>query len=99
MAAATVDEIIDALNSYSDYEEVGSVSRARSYITAARRFLALPSTSSEQGSAMGYTPQLIRDEMAIARSFIAANDGPSQVRFLGVEYGFRGFGNSGEASR
>lgn len=94
MAAATLTQILDDLNDYSDYEEVGSVSRARSYVTAARRFLQLPSSSSEQGSSSGYTPQLIQEEIRLARAYIRANDtnvnsGNSQVRVLGIAEGFR----------
>jgi hypothetical protein len=93
MAAATLTEILEALNDYADYEEVGSVSRARAYVTAARRFLQLPSSSSDQGSALGYTPQLIQEEIALAREYINANDEPnpssSAVRFLSAREGFR----------
>jgi hypothetical protein len=93
MAAATLSEILDALNDYSDYEEVGSVSRARSFVTAARRWLQLPTSSSEQGSAMGYTPAAIQQEIATARAYIAANDtstaGNGAVRFLSAREGFR----------
>lgn len=90
MAAATLTEILDALNDYSDYEEVGSVDRARKYVTAARRFLQLPSTSSEQGSSMGYTPAAIQSEIETARAFIIANSGRGQtaVQFLSVRSGY-----------
>lgn len=94
MAAATVDQILDALNDYSDFEELGSAARARSFITAARRFLALPSTSADQGSSMGYTPDMVRREMEVARAFVQANPSPSsadnsRVRFLVASEGFR----------
>jgi hypothetical protein len=91
MAAATLSEILDALNDYADYEEVGSVSRARSYVTAARRFLQLPSSQSDQGSAMGYTPQSIQNEIAQARAFIDAQASASggAVSFLTAREGFR----------
>lgn len=94
MAAATVTEILDALNDYADYEEVGSVARARLYVTAARRFLQLPTSSAEQGSSLGYTPEMIQNEIALARSYIAANatptvSGQSSVRFLSTGEGFR----------
>jgi len=92
MAAATLTEILDDLNDYSDYEEVGSVSRARSFITAARRWLALPSTSAEQGSSMGYTPSSIQEEIRVARAYIAANATAtadnSAVKFLSIGQGF-----------
>ena len=65
--AATIDEILDALSDNADFEEVGSVARARSFITAARRFLSLPSSQSDQGSSLGYTPQVVQQEMAIMK--------------------------------
>lgn len=94
MATQTVEEILDAINEYADYEEVASVSRAKSYVTACRRFLQLPSSQSYQGSSMGYTPQLIQAEMDVARRWIAANDTSSSnagagVRFLSARDGFR----------
>ncbi len=90
MAAPTVTEILDALSDYADYEEVGSVERARSYVTAARRWLQLPSTSSEQGSSMGYTPAAIQAEIETARAFIIANSGRGRtaVQFLSARTGF-----------
>ena len=91
--AATIDEILDALSDNADFEEVGSVARARSFITAARRFLSLPSSQSDQGSSLGYTPQVVQQEMALARQYVAANQDPtsatSQVRFLSAAEGFR----------
>ena len=91
--AATIDEILDALSDNADFEEVGSVARARSFITAARRFLSLPSSQSDQGSSLGYTPQVVQQEMAIARQYVAANQTPtaatSQVHFLSAAEGFR----------
>ena len=91
--AATVDEILNALLDYADYEEVGSVSRARTYLTACRRFLSLPANQSDQGSSLGYTPQYVQSELDFARRYIAANDtgstGSSSVRFLSVSEGFR----------
>jgi len=94
MAAATLTEILDALNDYADYEEVGSVARARMYVTAARRFLQLPTSSAEQGSSLGYTPEMIQTEIALARTYIASSvtpttSGQSSVRFLSASEGFR----------
>ena len=91
--AATVDEILDALLDYADYEEVGSVARARTYLTACRRFLSLPASQSDQGSSLGYTPQYVQGELDFARRYIAANDtatnSSSSVRFLSASQGFR----------
>jgi len=92
MAAATLESILDDLNDYSNYEEVGSVARANSFITAARRFLALPSSSSEQGSSTGYTLEVIAEEIRVARAYVAANAtttaNNSRVTFLSVGQGY-----------
>lgn len=93
MTAPTVTEILDNLADYADYEEVNSVARARTYMTACRRFLALPSSSAEQGSSAGYTPQLIQQELDFARRWVAQNDTSSRSqggsRFLSAKDGFR----------
>lgn len=93
MAAPTVSELLEAIGDYADYEELASVSRARIYLTACRRFLALPSSQSDQGSAMGYTPQVIQQELEFVRRWIAQNDtssrGGGSVRFLSAGEGFR----------
>ncbi len=92
--AATLEQILDALNAYSDFEEQESVSRAKSYITAARRFLALPSTQTDQGSSLGYSPDMVRKELEFARAYVRSNRtvasaAQSSVRFLSVSGDFR----------
>lgn len=94
MAAATVTEILDNLNDYSDYEEVGSVSRAKSFITAAVRFLALPANEADQGSSAGYSMASVEKLLQHARAYVKANDTStsnrsSSVRFLTADGGFR----------
>lgn len=91
--AATIDEILSDLSDYSDFEETGSVTRARSFITAAIRFLQQPSASADQGSSLGYTPAAIQEQLRIARAFVRANQASSSanssVRFLTTRQGFR----------
>jgi hypothetical protein len=93
MAAATLEEILEAINVYADYDRVGSVEHAEFYLEACRRFLHLPSSSSEQGSSVAYSLQYIQSEIADARAYIAANkqtsSGSSSVRFLSASEGFR----------
>jgi hypothetical protein len=93
MAAASLTTILDNLNDYADYEEVGSVARAKSFITAAKRFLQLPSTQTDQGSSESYTPEMVRKELEFARQYVRANQSAtattSSVRFLGVGSDFR----------
>ncbi len=93
MAAPTVAETLEALGEYSNYETVRSVERAELYRDACRQFLALPSSSAEQGSSAGYAPQYIQQELEFARRWIAQNDTSSQSgggsRFLSAREGFR----------
>jgi len=93
MAAATLSEILEALNDYADYDRVGSVDRAWEYVIAARRFLQLPTSSSEQGSSLGYTPEAMQEQIAKAEAWIAAyrsnSSGTGSVRFLSASEGFR----------
>lgn len=93
MAAATLSEILDNLNDYSDYEELGSVTRAKSFITAAKRFLQLPNSQADQGSSMGYDHASVRELLQHARAYVAANDESSStnagVRFFSFQQGFR----------
>ena len=93
MVAPTVDQVLESLGEYADYETANSVERARLYRDACRRFLALPSSSAEQGSSAGYAPQYIQQELEFARRWIAQNDTSSQSgggsRFLSTREGFR----------
>ena len=89
------ETIQTALLEYSDYEETGSVARAKLYITAAKKWLNLVAgSSSNQSSSMTFNTQQIHEELKHARAFVAANDrtaagGPGSVRFLGAGGGFR----------
>jgi len=80
---------------YSDYQEVGSVVRARSYITAAERWLILrPDSASNEGSSLSINKSLILDRLKRAQDYVAANasssgGGRGGVRFLGVGSNFR----------
>ena len=79
---------------YCDFEEQDSVSRAKSYITAANRWLTIvAASSSNQGSSLTRNVQQVQQMIARAQSFVAAKDtasaGKSRVRFLSVNQGFR----------
>jgi hypothetical protein len=92
--AETFDTIQAALIEYSDYEEVGSVARAKQYITAAKRWLALVAGSaSNQGSSLTFNVAQIEAMKDQAIAWVAANDtqrnGSGRVRFLGAGSSFR----------
>lgn len=92
--AATYDEVVDALLNNADFEESGSVSKARAFITAATRYFILqPASASDQNSSMAMGLTQIQDLMARATAFVrtanATTAATSQVRYLTAAEGFR----------
>lgn len=79
---------------YADFEEVASVARARSFITAAKRWLILRAESaSNQGSSLSLGKSFVETMLKRAQDFVAGNaatssGASSRVRFLSSE-GFR----------
>jgi hypothetical protein len=80
---------------YADFEEVGSVARARLFITAANRWLILRAESaSNQSSSLSIGKSFVDTMAKRARDYVAANaatvaGGRGGVRFLGVGSSFR----------
>jgi len=83
------------LLTYADFEEVGSVARARLFITSAKRWLILrPESASNEGSSLSMSKSLVMEMMKRAQDYVAANasavsGGAGGVRFLGVGSDFR----------
>jgi hypothetical protein len=89
-----IADIESDLLDYADFEELGSVSRAKSFITAANRWLILRAeTASNQSSSLSIGKSFVQDMLKRAQDFVAANDSGSGsaggVRFLGVGSNFR----------
>lgn len=80
---------------YADFEEVGSVARARLFITAAKRWLIIRADSaSNQSSSMTIGKSFVESMMTRATEYVAMNattagGGSSRVRFLGAGLSFR----------
>ncbi len=80
---------------YADFEEVGSVSRAKLFITAAKRWLILrPESASNQSSSMAIGKPFVESMLKRAQDYVAANattssGGIGGVKFLGVGSHFR----------
>ena len=92
--AATIDEVIDDLLDNADFEESASLSKARTFITAATRYLILtPASQSDQGSSLAMGLQQIQSLLSRATAFVNSNDtasaAGSRVRFLSAGEGFR----------
>lgn len=90
-----IAEIESDLLDYADFEEVGSVARARLFITAAKRWLILRADSaSNQSSSMTIGKSFVETMMTRATEYVAMNattagGGSSRVRFLGAGLNFR----------
>jgi hypothetical protein len=73
---------------YADFEEVGSVARAKLFITAAKRWLILrPESASNQSSSLSIGKDSVQELMRRAQDYVDANGttsggGRNSVRFL-----------------
>ena len=87
----TIAEIESDLIDFADFEEVGSVARAKQFVTAAKRWLILRADSaSNQSSSMTIGKSYVQDMMKRAMDFVAANaSSGGQVRFLGAGSDYR----------
>lgn len=93
--AATIDEIVDDLLDSADFEEVSSVGKARTFVTAATRFLLLsPQSQSDQSSSLTMDTATIKDLLNLARLFVSQNEEAttgrsSSVRVIAPSGSFR----------
>ena len=80
----TLADIEADLLDYADFEEVASVARARSFVTAANRWLILKAESaSNQSSSMSISKQFVSDMLKRAQAFVSANaSSAGNVSFL-----------------
>lgn len=84
----TVEQIEQALLDNADFEEANSVTKAKAFITAGKRWLILrPASASSQGNSLSLNAGQVQSMVTRAQEFIAANDtsGTSRVRFLGMD--------------
>lgn len=90
---ATVDEVLDDLIDNADFEEVSSVAKARTFATAAKRFLILnPQAQSDQGSSLTMSVAQVENLLKRAQLYISqttASTSAGAVRFLSASQGFR----------
>jgi hypothetical protein len=86
--AATFDEVADAYLDNADFEEAGSVAKAKAFVTACVRLLVLlPASASDQGSAQSFDQKEIQANKQRAQAYIAANASGARTRFLSVNTG------------
>ena len=90
---ATVTEVLEDFQTYSDYDEVGSVSRAKSFRTAARKLLGFPSEASRNGNKLVYDREWVAEQLRSVDSWLAENDttstDTSNFNILTVDSDFR----------
>jgi len=92
----TISEIEDVLAECSDFEEFGSLEKARRFITYANRWLILtPEETQDQFTRLRLNTARVEHLLDRARAYVstnssanARNGGRSSVRFLGLG-GFR----------
>jgi len=89
-----IADIESDLLEYADFEEVASVTRAKSFITAAKRWLILRAESaSNQSSSLSIGKNYVEAMLKRAQDFVAGNDSTGGavggVKFLGVGENFR----------
>lgn len=70
---ADVATLISDAETYRDYEETNSVSRAKLYVSALRGLLVQPKTVVVAGDQYTFDHAVLRAELQDARNFIAAN--------------------------
>lgn len=84
----TIEQIEQTLLDNADFEEAGSVSKAKSFVTSAKRWLILrPNSAASAGNSLTLNSAQVEAMMHRAQEFIAANDttGSSRTRFLGMD--------------
>lgn len=75
----TLSEIQEALLENADFEEVASVTKAKAFITAAKRwFILAPNSSSKEGVSLSLNSQQIENLMKRAQEFVSLNDTASE---------------------
>ena len=94
MAPIDVDQIKTDLVTYADFEEQGSVSRAKSFVTAAKRWLVLtPQMAGSDGRTLTMSHSEVSKLLTRAQNYVDANDtassGTSKVRHFSFENDFR----------
>jgi hypothetical protein len=93
MTTPTLDEVITSLVDNADFEEANSVSKARSFHTAAIRYfiLAPKEARDSEGHSQAMSPEFVQQMQERAVSFIAINSTTASgaVRFLGPGSDFR----------
>ena len=81
-----IADIETDLLTYADFEEVGSVARAKLFVTAATRWLILrPDSASSNSQSMSIGKAFVANLLTRAQAYVSANDttaASGRTRFL-----------------
>jgi hypothetical protein len=58
----------------ADYEETGSVAKAKAFVTACRQLIGRPTKAGHGQASVEHSPDALREQMAYANEWLAAND-------------------------
>lgn len=89
-SASTLAQVKAAYDDNASYEEVGSVAKARAFVTAARILLRrMPASAGAGGAYVSLSPTTIRDELHAAQTWLASHAdvdaGGGGVRAISLE--------------
>jgi hypothetical protein len=90
--AATLDEIIDDLLDNADFEETASLTKAKAFVTAAKRYLILcPASAADQSSSQSINATQVHDLLKRAQAYVTSvgGGGAATVRYIGFSSGSR----------
>lgn len=73
MADTDVQAIVDAYLNNADYDEVGSCTKGRAFITAARKYLVLPKASTHGQEETVLDTATVRQSLLDAQSWVATS--------------------------
>lgn len=80
-SSSTIQQIKDAYDDNASYEEDNDVAKAKIFVTACRMLLMkIPKLAGHGGGQVAMSPDLIRKELADARTFLQANDTSTSAR-------------------
>lgn len=91
MALESITTLVEDLETALDYEETGSLSKAKTVVTIVNKLIVRrPQSSGRDGSSISYDVNQLRQLRDEARAYVSAKSRGGSVRFLGPSQGFRG---------
>lgn len=73
-SAITIESVHRAYLENADYDEVGSIEKAKKFVTAVRRMMSFAQSSANQSSSLSFDLATLQRERQQAEAYIAVND-------------------------